>query len=138
MVRKNLKNSFPNKSELELKNIEKKFYHHFFDVIVESIKSISISENQIRKRVVFENIEMFDKYSEQNKSVVLAVSHYGNWEWGILGISINAKQKMMGVYKKFNNAFFDKFMNNVRSKFGANLVEMNESIKYIINNNYLK
>ena len=132
VVRENLINSFPNKSESELKNVEKKFYHHFFDLIVESIKSISISENQIRKRVVFQNIEMFNKYFDQNKSVVLAVSHYGNWEWGILGISLNAKQKMMGVYKKLNDSFFNDFMNKTRGRFGADLVEMKESLRHII------
>ena len=132
VVRENLKNSFPNKSESELKDIEKKFFHHFFDLIVEIIKSISISENQMRKRVVFQNIEMFDKYSEQNKSIVLAVSHYGNWEWGILGISLNAKQKMMGVYKKLNDSFFNDSMNKTRGRFGADLVEMKESLRHII------
>ena len=67
----------------------------------------------MRKRVVFQNIEMFNKYFDQNKSVVLAVSHYGNWEWGILGISLNAKQKMMGVYKKLNDSFFNNFIYNL-------------------------
>ena len=68
----------------------------------------------------------------KNKSVVLAVSHYGNWEWGILGISLNAKQKMMGVYKKLNDSFFNDFMNKTRGRFGADLVEMKESLRHII------
>ena len=132
VVRKNLKNAFPNKSDLSLKKIERKFYNHFFNLIVESIKSISISENQMKKRVVFKNIEIFNKYFNQNKSVILAVSHYGNWEWGILGISLNAKQKMMGVYKKFNDSFFNNLMNKTRGRFGADLVEMKKSLRHII------
>lgn len=132
IVFNNLTNAFPEKNKKEIQNIQDNFYHHFFDLVVETIKSISASKQFIKKRVIFKNIELFNKYSNKNKSVVLAVAHYGNWEWGILGISINAKQTMMGVYKKLNNSFFDKFMHNVRSKFGASLVEMNESIKYII------
>ena len=109
MVFTNLQNSFPNKTGEELKEIQNRFYRHFFDVIVESIKAVSTSESFLRNKVVFKNIEMFDKYFNNNQSIVLAVSHYGNWEWGILGISLNAKQKMMGVYKKLNNSFFNNF-----------------------------
>tara|TARA_B100001029_G_C15028079_1_gene434999 strand:+ start:223 stop:1080 length:858 start_codon:yes stop_codon:yes gene_type:complete len=132
VVRANLQNSFPQKSKYERRQIEKRFYRHFFDIIVESIKSITISEFQIKKRISFQNIEIFNKYFNQNKSAVLAVSHYGNWEWGILGISLNAKQKMMGVYKKLNNSFFNGFINTTRKKFGADLVEMKESLRHII------
>ncbi len=132
VVRDNLKNSFPKKSDIELISIEKKFYHHFFDLIIESIKSISISESQMRKRLVFKNVEMFNKYFDQNKSVVLTVSHYGNWEWGILGVSLAAKQKMMGVYKRINDSFFNNLMNTTRGRFGADLVEMKDSLRHII------
>ena len=133
MVFTNLQNSFPNKTGEELKEIQNRFYRHFFDVIVESIKAVSTSESFLRNKVVFKNIEMFDKYFNNNQSIVLAVSHYGNWEWGILGISLNAKQKMMGVYKKLNNSFFNNFMNKNREKFGADLVEMNDTYRYLVN-----
>ena len=63
----------------------------------------------MRKRLVVKNIEIFDKYFDNNKSVVLTVSHYGNWEWGILAVSLTAKQKIMGVYKIINDSFFNDF-----------------------------
>ena len=129
----NLQNSFPNKTYKELNNIQNRFYRHFFDVIVESIKAVSASEFFLRKKVVFKNIEMFEKHFNNNQSIVLAVSHYGNWEWGILGISLNVKQKMTGVYKKLNNSFFNNFMNKNRGKFGADLVEMNDTYRYLVN-----
>ena len=132
VVNTNLLNSFPNKTDRELKEIQNRFYRHFFDVIVESIKTVSASESFIRDKVVFKNIELFDKYHEKNQSIVLAVSHYGNWELGILGISLNAKQKMMGVYKKLNNSFFNDFMNKNRGKFSADLVEMNDTYRHLI------
>ena len=136
VVKKNLQNAFPEKSKYEIKQIEKRFYHHFCDIIMESIKSITISESQIRKRISFQNIEIFNKYFYQNKSIVLAVSHYGNWEWGILGISLNAKQKMIGVYKKLNNNFFNDLINTTRIKFGADLIEMKESLRHIISTDH--
>ena len=127
----NLHNSFPYKTERELKEIQNRFYRHFFDLIVESIKAASASESFLRNRVVFNNIDLFNKYNEKDQSIVLAVSHYGNWEWGILGISLNAKQKMIGVYKKLNNIFFNDFMNKYRGKFDADLIEMNDTYRYL-------
>ena len=132
VVQKNLRNSFPTKSEKELKIIERKFYRHFFDLILETIKAVSITDSSLKKKVMFNNIEVFNKYAKQNQSVVLAVSHYGNWEWGVLGISLNAQQKMMGVYKKLSSDFFNYFINKTRRKFGAELIEMNQTLRYLI------
>ena len=132
VVKQNLKNSFPGKTDKELNKIEREFYHHFSDLIFEIIKLTSISEGNLRERVIFTNPELFGKYKEV--SIVLAVSHYGNWEWGISGISLNTEQKMMGVYKKLNNLFFNDFMNKNRAKFGADLVEINGTFRYLIKN----
>ena len=132
VVSDNLFNSFPDKNQSEIKEIKNKFYRHFFDLVVESVKAVTASENFLRKKVVFKNIELFDKYYEKNQSIVLAVSHFGNWEWGILGISLNSKQKMMGVYKKLNNTFFNDFMNKSRRKFDAELIEMNDTYRYLV------
>ena len=132
VVSGNLHKSFPRKTHKEIKDIQNKFYRHFFDVIVESIKAVTASEHFLRNKVIFKNIELFDKYYEKNQSIVLAVSHYGNWELGILGISLNSKQKMMGVYKKLNNTFFNDFVNKSRGKFDAELIEMKETYRYLI------
>ena len=132
VVSVNLFNSYPEKTLSEIKEIQNRFYRHFFDLIVESVKAVTASENFLRKKVVFKNIELFDKYYEKNQSIVLAVSHFGNWEWGILGISLNSKQKMMGVYKKLNNTFFNDFINKSRRKFDAELIEMNETYRYLV------
>ena len=134
IVYNNLSKSFPNKNNNEIIEIQDKFYRHFFDIIIESVKSISAKKDFFKKRVRFKNKEIFNKYNDLEKSVILAVSHYGNWEWGILGISINTNQKIVGVYKEINTKFFDNLMMKIRSKFGAKLIEMNQTPRYIIEN----
>lgn len=133
IVQENLSRCFPKKTNKEIMIISNKFYHHFFDLIVESIKSISADRQFFKKRIHFKNIDIFHKYYSKNQSTVLAVAHYGNWEWGILGISICAKQNMTGVYKKLNNNIFNQIMMKIRRKFGANLLEMNNLLRYILN-----
>src|SRR4051812_37288239 len=65
IVLQNIRNSFPEKSEKEHKEICKKFYKHFCDLILESIKTFTISEKQVRKRVVCKNPELINKYYDQ-------------------------------------------------------------------------
>ena len=80
VVRNNLKNSFPNLSDTELKSIEKKFYRHFTDFLVESAKSFSISENEIMKRCSIINPELPNSYYEKGRSLMILCGHYNNWE----------------------------------------------------------
>jgi len=54
----NIKRSFPEKSDKEHKKIMRKFYRHFFDLIVESLKGFTVREKQIRKLMVVGNIQV--------------------------------------------------------------------------------
>ena len=71
VVLENLKLSFPEKSDEELKKISKKFFKHFIDLIMESVKAFSISEKQILKRYKFKNPELVDKYAKQGRDIAL-------------------------------------------------------------------
>src|SRR5687768_7853119 len=79
VVLNNIRNSFPAKTEEEIKEIAKKFYRHFCDIVVESLKSFTISQQEISKRMVLLNPELLNKYFDQNKSIILAGGHYNNW-----------------------------------------------------------
>ena len=79
-----LHKSFPRKTHKEIKDIKNKFYRHFFDVIVESVKSLLLySENFLETKLSLKNIELFDKYYEKNQSIVLPylIMEIGNWEY---------------------------------------------------------
>src|ERR1700742_2301304 len=57
VVRENLRNSFPEKTDTERKAIEKNYYHYLGDLIVEVIKLFTISEKQLKKRMLAPNGE---------------------------------------------------------------------------------
>ena len=80
-VKENLRLVFPDKSKEEINRITKVFYHHLCDMIVESIKSMTISEAEMKKRFTFTNIDVIKAIEEQNKSIILMCAHYGSWEW---------------------------------------------------------
>ena len=57
VVRMNLQNSFPEKSEAELAEIERGFYHFLCDYGVESLKLLTIKPEEMKRHMTFENCE---------------------------------------------------------------------------------
>lgn len=121
VVKDNLLLVFPEKTESERNKIAKEFFKHLCDVIFETIKSISISEKEIKKRFQFANIEILDPYFENNRSVLLMASHYGNWEWsGILNKLL--KHEAFAVYKPLDNKQMDALVKDIRGRFGGQII----------------
>ncbi|MCW3070226.1 MAG: Lipid biosynthesis acyltransferase [Bacteroidetes bacterium] len=118
----NIQRSFPEKTEKEHIVICKKFYHHFCDLTLESLKTFTISEKQVAKRVIFKNPELIDKYYEQGRSVIIAGGHYNNWEIFAVAVDALIKHKAIGIYKPLSNKYFDEKMRNTRSKYGLYMI----------------
>ena len=115
---KNLNYAFPEKSNADKKQIAKKFYKHFTDIMIESIKSFSITEKQILKRYKYKNPELVNKYVKEGKSIALVGAHQANWEWSI-SLPLVIKTKVFGAYNKLRNETFEKTLKDNREKFGV-------------------
>ncbi len=131
VVMSNLKLAFPKKSEQELQIIHKKFFHYFTDFFVESLKTLTISEKEIKKRYHFKNMEMIDDLHQQHRNIILMMAHYGNWEW-IISFPLNTKIDSYVAYTKVNNSYFEKIVKDYRSKFGMFLIKSSEVTKTIL------
>ena len=131
VVQTNLANAFPEKSQDERKVIEKRFYSFLADLMMESIKSISISPDELKKRYKFVNLEVITKYLQDGRSVIAVSGHYGNWEWGPLAIPLELKKDVLVVYKSLSNKNFDNKINSIRSRFGAIMVSMKMTLRKI-------
>lgn len=139
VVTNNLKLAFPKKSEEEIAKIRKKFYHHLCDMILESIKSITISEAAMQKRYVFTNVEVVHQLEKENKSIILLMGHYASWEW-IFILQTHVNHKGYAVYKRLSNKYFDKLVKRIRAKYNSHLVTTKETFPTLIeakNNNEL-
>ena len=127
MVRENLKRSFPDKTDRELLATEKKFYHHLCDLLFESMKMATISKEEMSRRMKILNYEPLLKHYDENKSVLLITSHYGNWEWtSSFSMYLPADKPMYQVYKQQKNKLFDRLIYNLRIRFGSVNVEVSE------------
>ena len=129
VVYQNLQRSFPNKSEKEIEVIVQKFYHHFCDVLVESLYFLSISEKELKKRFIVQNPEVLESFYQDNQSVILMGGHYNNWEIVALASNLIFAHQAVGIYKSLKNKFFNEKMKASRAKFGLELVTKRELLK---------
>lgn len=127
----NLNLVFPKKSEKEIKRIAKVFYHHLCDMIVESIKSLTISEAEMKKRYTFTNIDLVQAIENQNRSMILMCGHYASWEW-IFIIQTYIKSRGNAVYKQLANRYFDKLVKRIRARYNSYLITTKDIIPTLI------
>ena len=123
-VRKNLSESFPDKSAAQLREIERSFYRNFADYIFETIKLLHISDEEMSRRMKFDNIELVDRLLGEGKSIAVYFSHCGNWEWAPSITLHTAFAPDSGavygqVYRPLRNQWFDTLMLRLRSRFGS-------------------
>ena len=117
IVRKNLTESFPEKSLSEIITIEKKFYRFFMDMLLESSKIASISPDEMRKRMKFVNIDKTNKLLDEGKSLAFFMGHFCNWEWMTsVGLWIKDDVVCAQVYHKLINETFDKIIKQIDRK----------------------
>ncbi len=134
VVEANLKNSFPEKSHEEILDISKKYYHYLCDLIVETLKKFTISKEEVLERCKFHNTELFNKLYTENKSVIVLMGHYGNWELAGSSFSLSNDHQLYVVYKTLANKYFEDMMCKSRTKFGPKLIKMENTLKDIIKN----
>lgn len=133
VVNENLKSSFPNMSQKQINEIQNDFYKQFCDYFFETIKLLSISNDEIQKRYVFKNIDGLQDIMATGQSVIGCIGHYGNWEW-IPSINLHMKSDYLvaQVYKKLKNPVFDEIMIKIRSRFNSVGIDKNYIYKEII------
>ncbi len=134
IVRKNLTESFPDKSIDEIIRIEKRFYHFFIDMALESCKLISITPEELKRRMKFTNIEVANDILAKGKSVSVFLGHYGNWEWiSSIGLWLYKDAAVAQIYHKLRNKSMDKIMRKLRERMGNSSVEMHKTVRFMAN-----
>lgn len=135
IVRRNLTGSFPEKDLKEIVRIEKRFYHFFCDYIVETIKLFSMSEEQMKRRMVFKGVEhIVSAMEKEDKNFCFVyLGHYCNWEWiASLPYWCPDDVKCGQIYHPLYNKAFDRLFLRLRNQFGGECIAMKETLRRII------
>jgi KDO2-lipid IV(A) lauroyltransferase len=134
VVLQNLGNSFPEKSGKEIKQISKQYYRYFCDLFLETFKTLTISKSSMLKHCTWGpgSKEVFDRFWEEKRSVIIVLGHFGNWEWAGNTFSLTCKSQLFVVYHPLSNKYFDGLMYKMRTHFGTKLIAMKDTFKDMV------
>lgn len=133
VVYSNISASFPEKSEEELRKIERGFYHFFCDYMVESVKLMTITPENLKKRMVFKGTEIVDEIVESGQSCALYLGHLCNWEWvSSLPLWLSPKVHCGQIYHPLENKDFDRLFLRSRQRMGAECIAMADTLRKIL------
>ena len=134
VIQTNLRNSFPEKPEAEIEKLTRAYYSYLCDITLETFKTMKMSETENRQRVVLENPEEFGRLFAINKSIVLVLGHYGNWEWMGPCISLNTQYQLVVIYRPLTNPYFDRMMTRTRTRFGTQITPAPQALRTMVAN----
>lgn len=133
VVRNNLVTSFPDKSLDEIRYIEKKFYRYLGDQIVETIKTLKISDPELKRRVTVRNYEIVNEALNAGNNAVLMMGHYGNWEWAQeITRYFLPSAFMASIYHPLRDQDFDSLFIELRSRWNAHIVPMAKAPRILL------
>lgn len=127
VMRDNLRRAFPDKSDAEIESIVRSAYRNLTDVMLETIKGFTAPLQEINKRCIVLNPELINQYLDAGQSVILAGSHYNNWEWTGLTMPPVLHGTVITAYKPISNPLVDRYTNRGRERTGMQMVSMDDT-----------
>jgi len=129
----NLRNSFPGKSEAELRKIMKDFYRWFCDLTLETLKTLTITPAQVTQRVSFPGASVFKLFVQRKQSVIIVMGHYGNWELAGARFAVEpGLHRLNVIYRPLQNRRFEKLIVRMRTRLGNRLYAMADTFKAMV------
>jgi KDO2-lipid IV(A) lauroyltransferase len=128
----NIANSFPDKSSAEVRQIAHDFYGHFADMLVENIKALTISPEELMERINVPGVkEIFQPYWDAKRNVVIVLGHAGAWQWAGLVAPSLIPQRLFAFYNPLKNKYFDDYIKRTRSRYGMHLISMRDYMRHV-------
>jgi len=134
VVLKNLKNSFPDYNTEKIDKTCRDFYKYFCDMTLETLKTLTITKKEMLRRCSLSpgSFALLEGLAIEQKSVILVLGHYGNWEWAGNSFSLQCRHHLYVIYHPLSNVYFDKLMYQMRTRFGTGLIPMKTAFKEML------
>ena len=131
VVNLNLQRAFPERSEAERRRIARRFYRFFCDYAVETLKLLTISPDEMKRRMTLQGLPELEKALQEQPFVFFMLGHYGNWEW-LSSVPLHTSTHCMQLYTPLHSATADRLFYRMRSRFGADTVAKNDALRRIL------
>lgn len=132
VIRGNLSRSFPEANASEICGVEREFVRRQGEAVAEALYARSIPESELRERVTIANPAVIEGAAAP-RPLILVGAHHGNFEWMLLRMSLEFRDRIIGLYKPIGNARMDARMKALRSRFGARLVPAKSVLRELAN-----
>ena len=135
VCRENICSSFPEMTENEVDMTVKEFYDFLADYFIETVKLGTMSADEMRRRMKFENIEEVNADLRAGHNVSIFLGHYCNWEWVSsmpLWLDLSTGAVPCQIYHPLSNVAADQVFGSIRSRFGATNLPMATSAKTLM------
>jgi len=132
VIDKNLAYSFPEWSPTKRLETRNTFYKNFIDLILESLKGMSIDPYKLIPRYRFKNPELMDSYYDKGEHIIIYSQHYNNWEWAPICLGLQMKHHLVGVIKEISNKHINQFFLNSRAGNNVSVIPTYKTASYFI------
>ena len=133
VVRENLEKSFPEKTEAERLQIERKFYRYLSDYRLEDLKLLHMSAEDLCQRMIYKNTEQYLELTEKYGGIIVMIPHYANYEWLIgMGSVMKPGDVPVQVYKPLKDKYLNELFKQIRSRFGGYNIPKHSTAREII------
>lgn len=133
VVRGNLAKSFPEKSDAERLQIERRFYRYLSDYMLEDLKLLHMSVEDLYRRMIYKNTEQYLELTEKYGGIIVMIPHYANYEWLIgMGAIMKPGDVPAQVYKPLRDKYLDQLFKRIRSRFGGYNIPKHSTAREII------
>ena len=133
VIMDNLRRSFPDKSEKELRKICRGTYRNLTEQIVNMISQSGVSDKTLMHRMKVTNAEQVRKQIG-NRSAIMLTAHFGPWEAGSTVSLVVPDQTFVAVYHKLTNTVVDELMKRIRTHTNVELVDMKRTMRHFVDN----
>ncbi len=132
VILKNLRKSFPKKTEKEIEKLCADYYCYLCDLTLETFKTLKMTEAETQERCVFHQQAWLTKLHVEHKSIIIVMGHYGNWEWAGPSFSLNTPYQLVVIYRPLSNSYFDKMMVSMRTRFGTRITPVDKTLREMV------
>jgi len=128
---RNLRASFPEKSEREIRRIAADCWRHFGREFLLSMQMQTLSLETIAERCPMVNVELLRESMARGQGTLLISGHWGGWE--VAGLAIMSVVKTTTtVARPLDNELLEADLQRMREKTGAEVVDRRKAARALL------
>lgn len=132
-VRQNLEMAFPGNTNSWYEEKTLQCYTDISKTMIEVMILHTLTKEQILNlsTISDKSLSVLKNAYARGKGVLLLSAHFGNWEIGVLTVSIIMNTGISVVVKEQSNKWLSDRMNSQRTRFGNRIIKLGNSLKEV-------